>query len=253
MATGGYASAQDWMKAGFSFDGYLFKREQHRRIKAFGLPSLEQILIPGERVLRESRAVSAFFAKYSPLVLVSVPRHDDLRKHHKVPAHAPRDFVKFLDEVAKDAPLDQYDFLLTDMVQGAVDGFVGIGMSDGAGNALVECYVRENWWDIRILASGAAEPERLAWVWYEEGEPFAASHAPFLATPRLVHEPAQRILGIPGYFEFISGVKNGVRGAYFMEYQAPGVFTNLLGTLKDRRVWDASERLRGVLFKHDVL
>jgi hypothetical protein len=109
----------------------------------------------------------------------------------------------------------QYYILITEMVEGAEDSYVGTAIHKD-GKLLLEFYKRPYWTDIRAISSGAGEAQYISVAYVKNS---AGIKKPKNIPIEDVQEIYNHLQGKTGYFEFIKGVKAGVPGIYFMEFQ----------------------------------
>lgn len=215
-----YPTMQDWINSGIINIDYYKKERQHQLLHGLLLPCLNVRYIDGSLYQREEfkQRICDFLEKRKPAVLISSPKKTKGFEKKWIDNCSTWEQVKeFMDSIPQP---HQYFILITEMVQGTEDGYVGTAINKD-GKLLLEFYKRQNWTDIRAVSSGAGEAEFLRLAYVREGK---IIRKPVDIPESDLLEIYNHLQGKTGYFEFIKGNKSGVPGIYFMEFQDEPAF-----------------------------
>jgi hypothetical protein len=219
-----YPTMLDWIRTGV-INVKLHKKEyQHSIIRSMGLPHLDIDVLDGVYANTPAfqNRINMFLNKTRPVVFISSPKNENLPKDMIDLVMCWEQIKQFMSNVQN--PQD-YNFIITEMVVGIPDSYTGIIVSDGKGNAVIEFYVREKWVDPRTLSSGWSERKYHDLTVIKDSEIKRLSDK---VPADDVNYIFSKVKETEGYFEFIKGIKNDVRGIYFMEFQNDPAFTKVL-------------------------
>jgi hypothetical protein len=219
-----YPTMQDWINSGIIEVDFYKKERQHKLLHDMLLPCLNVRYVDGSMYGTDEfrQKICEFLEKRKPTVLISSPKIlkgytkkwiDNCCKWEQV--------KQFMDSIPEP---DKYFILITEMVQGTEDTYVGIAIHKD-NKLLFEFYKRPFWTDIRAISSGCGEAEYLRTAYIKEGKlKIQPKDIPF----KDIQEIYNQLQGKTGYFEFIKGVKSGISGIYFMEFQDDSAFSKAI-------------------------
>jgi hypothetical protein len=211
---------QDWINAGVLNIDYYKKEKQHQLLHNMLLPCLNVRYVDAALYGTEEfqQKICEFLEKRKPTVLISSPKLSKGFEKKWIDNCRTWEQVKeFMDSIPQP---HQYFILITEMVEGTEDGYVGTAINKD-GKLLLEFYKRPYWTDIRAISSGSGEAQYITVAYVKNG---AGVKKPKDVPLEDVQEIYNHLQGKTGYFEFIKGNKSGVPGIYFMEFQDEPAF-----------------------------
>jgi len=215
-----FPTMQDWINTGIIEVDFYKKERQHKLLHNMLLPCLNVRYVDGALYGTEEfrYKICEFLEKRKPTVFVSSPKKTKgYEKKWIINCNSWEQIQEFMNSIEEP---EQYYILITEMVQGTEDGYVGTAIHKD-GKLLLEFYKEPYCIEIRNISSGAGEAKKLKVGYIKDGKMI---RPPKDIPVEDVKEIYNFLQGKTGYFEFIKGNKCGVHGIYFMEFQDDPAF-----------------------------
>ena len=215
-----YPSMQDWVNTGAIEVDFHKKEKQHLLLHNMLLPCLNVKYVDGALYGTDEfkTKICEFLEKRKPTVLISSPKLSKGYEKKWIDNCCTWEQIKeFMDSIPEH---DKYFILITEMVVGTENTYIGTAISRD-NQLLLEFYKRPYCTDIREISSGAGEAKHLSIGYIKDNK---TRILPKNIPVQDIEEIHRFLQCKTGYFEFIKGVKSGVPGIYFMEFQDSPAF-----------------------------
>lgn len=224
MSSKRYPTMQDWINTGVIEVDFHKKEKQHQLLHGMLLPCLNVRYVDGALYKTDEfkTRICEFLEKRKPTVLISSPKITRGYEKKWIDNCCTWGQVQeFMDAISEP---DKYFILITEMVVGAEDTYIGTAINKD-NKLLLEFYKKPHCTDIREISSGAGESKYMSVGYIKNGKMIVE---PKNIPAQDISEVYNHLQGKTGYFEFIKGNKSGVHGIYFMEYQNSPAFLNAI-------------------------